>query len=570
MFKFFFKKFSKLFRSLLKLQTHPQVKYTIFALISAGVCLFVGFLVSLHRPVFGVDPISSTIANNLGTHHHPITTSSPQAQKEFDRGLILAFAFNHAEALEAFEQASQSDPNCAMCYWGMALVLGPNINAPMGAEAVAPAYNAIQKAVQLTEGISDTEQDYINALATRYISNVTDDRADLDRTYANAMEALSQRYPEDVDAATLFAEALMDTMPWDYWMPDGQPKPATEKILTALESVLDREPTHPGANHYYIHAVEAVEPQKAESAADRLRDLNLDAGHLVHMPSHIYARIGRYHDAAVANERAIEVDEAYIAREKPEGIYPELYYPHNIHFLWFGASMEGRSQVALDAARKLVDRVSLEAVRVLPSLEPFFTIPLLTLAQFGQWEAILDEPQPPTEFLYLTAMWHYARGLAFARLERLDKARTEATGLTSILKTGELMDAGVPFASLARIAQTLLAGEIAGLEGRTAQMLEHFQTAVELQDAIPYMEPPFWYYPTRQTLGAALLEEGRASEAEIIYREDLAQNPENGRSLFGLAQSLESQGIMEEAATVRERFAAAWAHADTELRISRF
>ncbi|MBE9041072.1 tetratricopeptide repeat protein [Oscillatoriales cyanobacterium LEGE 11467] len=539
-------------------------------MISAGICLSIGLLVSLHSPVLGIGSAVVTTPNHLGTHHHPITTSSPQAQKDFDRGLILAFAFNHAEAWEAFEKATQSDRNCAMCYWGMALVLGPNINTPMDAQAVEPAYETIQKALQLAEGTSDAEQDYMSALAIRYTPEAKDDRAALDLAYAHAMEALSQRYPEDVDAATLFAEALMNTMPWDYWMQDGQPKPETQKILTALESVLDREPTHPGANHYYIHAVEAVNPYKAESAADRLRDLNLDAGHLVHMPSHIYVRIGRYHDATVVNERAIDIDEAYIAREKPKGIYPGLYYPHNIHFLWFGASMEGRSQVALDAARKLVAQVSPEAVRAAPFLEQFLPVPLFTLVQFGQWEAILDEPQPPSEFFYSTAMWHYARGLALARLEHLDEARTEATGLAATIDTGELIDDAVPFASLVQIADTLLRGEVAGLEGKSSQMLQEFQTAVELQDSIPYMEPPFWYYPTRHTLGAALLEEGRASEAETIYREDLAQNPENGRSLFGLAQSLESQGAMEEAAAVRQRFEIAWAHADIELRVSRF
>lgn len=559
-----FKKFSKRLRQRAKY----QARYMALALISTGICLLVGILLALRSPAFGIDPITPTVVNNLGTHHHPITTSSPQAQTDFDRGLILAFAFNHAEALEAFQSATQFDENCAMCYWGMALVLGPNINAPMDAQAVSPAYEAMQTALQLAEGSSDAEKDYINALATRYTPEPTDDRTALDLAYAHAMEEVSQRYREDVDATTLFAEALMDTMPWDYWMPDGQPKPETQKILAALESVLEREPTHPGANHYYIHAVEAVNPQKAESAGDRLRDLSLDAGHLVHMPSHIYVRIGRYHDAAIANEQAIDIDEAYIARDRPEGIYPGLYYPHNIHFLWFSAGMEGRSQVALDAARQLVTQVSLDAVREAPFLEQFLTVPLFSLAQFGQWQTILDEPQPMPEFLYSTAIWHYARGLAFAHLERLDEARTEATRLAAILDGGDLIDGNVPFASLVHIADTLLRGEIAGLEGQSSEMLQQFQTAVELQDAIPYMEPPFWYYPTRQTLGAAFLEQGRDSEAEAVYREDLAQNPGNGRSLFGLAQSLESQGAMEEAATVRQQFEEAWTHADIELRQS--
>ena len=510
----------------------------------------------------------ATLLNNLGNHHHQITTSVPKAQRYFDQGLILVFGFNHSEALRSFQQGTKLDPNCAMCYWGMALSLGPNINASMGKQSMPTAYQAIQKAQQLASKVSKVEQGYIQALSQRYSAQSVNDRQPLDLAYSQAMRKLSQQYPDDLDAATLFAESLMDIIPWSYWTEDGQPKPETTEVINTLESVLKRNPNHPGAIHYYIHAVEASShPERAEAGADRLRDLVPGSGHLVHMPSHIYLRIGRYHDAAIANQKAMKADEAFLADSQEKGIYSAQYYPHNIHFFWSSVSMEGRSSEAIAAARKLVAKVSPQKVKQMPGVEIFLPTPYFSLVQFGKWDEALTEPKPPAELAYATAMWHYARGMAWAGKGNLDNTKTEQSSLQNLLSSqgNKIKAASFPAPSLVKIATHLLDAEIAKLSNQSSQGIAEYQAAIKIQDNLPYMEPPYWYYPVRQSLGAALLKLDRAEEAEAVYRKDLQQHPHNGQSLYGLAQSLQAQGKQKAADEVQQQFKQAWSNADIQL-----
>ncbi|EAZ92014.1 TPR repeat protein [Crocosphaera chwakensis CCY0110] len=512
------------------------------------------------------------LLNNLGKHHHEITTSSQVAQQYFDQGLMFIYGFNHKEAYLSFQEATKLDPNCAICYAGMALALGPNINAPMDEKAMPTAYETIEKAHQLSKNASAKEQAYIEALRQRYSPQPVDDRSSFDLAYANAMKEVVKQYPDDLDAATLYAEALMDLMPWNYWLEGGEPKPETKEIVATLESVLAKNPQHPGATHYYIHAVEASnQPEKAEAAADNLRDTVPGSGHLVHMPSHIYLRIGRYHDAALANEKAMKSDEIYLANTQEKGIYSALYYPHNIHFFWSAASMEGRSQDAIAAARKLVNKVSNSQIQGFPWSEIFLPSPYFSLVQFRQWDEMLTEPKPPEEFTYTNVMWHYGRGMAWVGKEQLDKAVIEEKAMSQLLsdKSLEKIEAtGVPATQLINIADELLKGNVSTLKGEKEQAIAHYQTAVKLQDNLPYMEPPYWYYPTRYSLATALFQQGKFTEAEAVYRQDLQQHPHNGWSLFGLAETLKAQGKTDEIMTIEKEFKDAWKHAEFELSLS--
>ncbi|MDX1403124.1 MAG: hypothetical protein R3192_01235 [Woeseiaceae bacterium] len=518
--------------------------------------------------------------DGMGNHHHPITTSDPDAQRYFDQGLIIDFAFNHAESARSFRAAQKLDPECAMCYWGEALALGPNINVTSNGKVVMSdddrrtAYAAIQKAVALRdhERLTEAERDYIDALATRYNGDPSTDREPLDLAYVEAMRKLHHKYPDDDDAASLFAESMMNTMPWDYWLDPENPKPLTEEVLAALEGVLERNPEHPLAIHLYIHAVEASsQPERAEAPADTLRDLVPGAGHLVHMPAHIYWRVGRYADASQANVLAAAVDEAYIAACNAQGFYPAAYYPHNIHFLWAASSMEGRSAVAIEAARKVAANVRLEMIEEFPSVEFFQTIPLLALVQFGRWDEVLAEPAPPENLEFSQAIWHYARATAYARQGQLDDARTEHAKLVPLRDETDVLfldSIYYPASMLLTIADALVQGDIAMGEERYDEAIAHFRLAVETQDELPYMEPPFWYYPTRHTLGKALLTAGRPAEAEEVYRVDLEQYPRNGWAMYGLIQALEAQE--KDASEIQERFDRTWAQADVTLTASRF
>ena len=539
--------------------------------IVACLCTAAGLSAGMAQAAEPSPDRTAPLFDNLGTHSHPITVGSPLVQRYFDQGLVLTFAFNHAEAIRSFRKAATLDPDCAMCYWGIALALGPNINAAMDEAAGNDAYAAMQQALRLAGQVSEREQAYIQALATRYIAKPRADREGLDRAYAAAMRQVALRFPEDMDAAALFAEALMDTMPWNYWTKDGRPRPDTPELLSTLESVMAQAPEHPMALHLYIHAVEASpDPKRGEAAADRLGSLVPGAGHLVHMPAHIYLRIGRYHDAAVANERAAQADESLFDNTHEQGFYPAAYYAHNIHFLWQAASIEGRSTVAIDAARKLVGVLPDEQIQKVPGAEQFLPTPLFALAQFGRWNEILKEPKPAKAFAYHLAMWHYARGLALAATGKLKEAEQERRNLEPLRKGRAVHQLetslhAFPAARLIRIAGLILQAELAGRRGRLDERLKQLDAAVQIQDSLPYMEPPYWYYPVRQSLGVALLQAGRAKEAERVFRQDLAEHPRNGWSLFGLAMSLRAQGATEAAADAQRQFEEVWQQADVTL-----
>ena len=516
--------------------------------------------------------------DGMGDHHHPISTSDPDAQRYFDQGLTIDFAFNHAESVRSFRAAQRLDPECAMCYWGEALALGPNINVTSNGKVVmsdedrVAAYAAMRKARELKDGATDKERDYIDALATRYNGDPSTPREPLDEAYAEAMRVLYEKYPDDDDAASLFAESLMNTMPWDYWVDADNPKPRTVEVLDALETVLARTPDHPMAIHLYIHAVEASsKPERAEDPADTLANLVPGAGHLVHMPGHIYWRVGRYHDASEANVRAAAVDESYIEQCNAQGFYPAMYYPHNIHFLWAASSMEGRSEVALDAARRVAANVKLEMIDEFPGVEFFHTIPLLALTQFGRWDEVLAEPQPRKDLEFSNGIWHYVRATAYARKNNIEAARAEHAKLVPLKDATDvhfLDTIYYPATSLLAIADALALGEIAMAEEDMEAAVRHFRVAVDTQDELPYTEPPFWYYPTRHSLGRALLAKGDAAAAEEVYRKDLEDYPHNGWAMYGLIQSLKEQG--KDASEMQHMFEKAWSQADVTLTASTF
>jgi tetratricopeptide (TPR) repeat protein len=512
---------------------------------------------------------------NLGAHTFPVTTSSDQAQRFISQGVNLAYGFNHAEAARAFAEAARLDPDCAMAYWGHALVLGPNINAPMNPEDEPKALELVQKAVSLKARVTPREQAYIDALAARYTGN-PDERKAADRAYADAMRKLHQAYPADLDAATMFAEALMDLRPWNYWTRDDKPHAETEEVIATLEYVMDRKGDHPGALHYWIHLWEPTKtPERAEAAADRLLPLMPGAGHMVHMPGHIYQRVGRYADVIRANQLAIEADEDYITQCRAQGIYPLGYYPHNIHFLWFGASMAGQSRVAIESARKTAAAIPHEALADLPFLQGFLVVPYYALVRFGKWDELLSEPAPAHDTIFTRGVWHYARGTALIAKGQLDEAQKELDAVASIVADPALRDLPASFSantawSILRIAPEVLAGEIAAKRGDVDRALLHLDRAVRYEDALIYTEPSDWHMPVRHSLGAVLLQAGRADEAEVVYWEDLKRNPANGWALFGLRQALDAQGKSEEAAAVNERLREAWDGSDVTLDASRF
>jgi tetratricopeptide (TPR) repeat protein len=515
----------------------------------------------------------------MGEYHRVIDTKDAGAQRYFDQGMVLAFGFNHAEAIRSFRAAQKLDPNCAMCFWGEALATGPNINvtakgkAIMSPEEQTAAFAALSKAQAVSQGKPQVERDLVDALAKRYAPQPVDDRDPLDHAYAAALGDLVKKYPADDDIASMYSEAWMNTMPWNYWSDSETPRPEIVPVIATLESTIARSPKHPLALHLYIHAMEASSsPQKAEAAADTLYRLVPGSGHLVHMPAHIFWRVGRYNDAAEANVQAAKVDEDYIAACNAQGFYPAMYYPHNIHFLWAASSMQGQSKVAIEAARKVAANVRLEQIDQFPTVEFFHTIPLLSLVQFGHWDEILAEPQPRADLAYSNAIWRYARGIANANKGDLKAARTEQAALVPLMANEKIMKldgSDYPASQLLLIADNLLRGEIAMASGDTTSAVAEFTEAVSAQDALPYTEPPFWYYPTRQSLGVALLKAGKTKEAEAVYRKDLEIYQHNGWSTFGLIQALDAQKKTADADVQREHFKAMWQFADIELKGSR-
>lgn len=516
------------------------------------------------------DGAGAPLFNDLGDYGMAISSQSELAQRYFSQGLVLAYGFNHAEAHRSFKEASAQDPSCGICAWGEALVLGPNINKPMDDADVPVAYEAAKRAHALRAGASDVERALIDALQLRYAEAPVADRSPLDRAYADAMRKVAASFPDHLDVQTLFAEAAMDTMPWDYYVDPDTPKPETREFLAVLERVMAAHPEHPGALHLYIHAVEPSNtPERGEAAADTLGGLAPGAGHLVHMPSHIYLRVGRYHDASVANERAAQADESYITQCRAQGFYPALYYPHNVHFLYASAAFEGRSEVSIGAARKLSANMTPEMVSAVPIAEEFVPMTLFALARFERWSELEKIAAPDESLRYVTGVWHYAQGMAHAGRGRTSAARGELSVLRSIAAEPGLQEfyfaSGSTPAQLLGIASNVLEARIASETGRPAEAIPLLEQAVRQQDALPYTEPPPWYFPVREALGKVLLTAGQAERAEAVYRKQLKKTPRNGWSLHGLAKALRAQGRDADALAVESEQHDVWSRADIDL-----
>jgi tetratricopeptide (TPR) repeat protein len=502
--------------------------------------------------------------DGLGSLTYKITTASGEAQAYFDQGLRLAYAFNHGEAQRAFRKAQKLDPNCAMCFWGEALVLGPNINLPMQDDAIAPAFAATEKARALSANASPREQALIAALATRYAADPKADRAQLDAAYAAAMADVASKFPDDNDIAALYAEAVMDVSPWNYWQPGGvEPNPQSAPIVPTLERVLANDPNHVGAIHLYIHAVEASDrPQRAERYADRLRGAIPGAGHLVHMPSHIYYRVGRYLDALADNKTAAAVDEKYLTETNaPMGVYRLGYYPHNVHFVLAAAQMAGDGPTVIAAAEKLRGLIPQEVARGIAIAHPVMAAPYFAHAQFSTPETILALPDPGDGIAYAKGIWRYARGIAYVAQRNFDAAAAEANAIAALAREADfslLKASGVPGQEVMTLAQAVIQGRIAQTQGNFTAALEQFQEAAAIQDRLPYMEPPYWYYPVRQTLAAVLLQAGRLPEAEEQFVRALKRAPANGWSYYGLSQVYKARGDAAAAAQAEAELAKTW------------
>jgi len=523
-----------------------------------------------------VDAPSAELLPGLGSYRMDVGIGDAGARRWFDQGLILAYGFNHDAAGRAFLKGAELDPDCGMCWWGAALVLGPHLNAGMAAENGGRAWMRLQQAQLLAPRMRARERAFIGALAARYSETPQTDRANLDEAYAQAMRELVAKYPADVDARTLLAEALMDLHPWDLYERSGEPRPWTGEIVALLEQVLREKPDHPGANHFYIHAVEASRsPERGLDAARRLQSLVPGAGHLVHMSSHIYMRTGHYHEATESNLRAIAADTRYLDLcRAASGTYPQGYVPHNHHFLYASSMMEGSSARAIAAADEVARSMDLERSRQpgYVALQHYWVTRYLSRVRFGHWAELLAEPPPPADLPYPTAIWHYARGMALLRGGRVAEAQRALEGLATIAAHPDLEQQSVwglnSFASLLGVAERQFAGEIALARGNHDAAVAALQAAVEREDALAYDEPSAWYMPTRQALGAALLEAGHAEQAQAVFEEDLRRNQENGWSLFGLVSALEAQRRPSQEA--RARLQAAWKHADVRLAAARF
>ncbi len=504
-----------------------------------------------------------TLMTGLGDLHHPVTTSNPEAQKFFDQGLRLIFAFNHEEAARSFRHASELDPRLAMAYWGIAESVGPNYNDSADPDRFKQAHEAIQKASDLSANASPSERAYIAALARRFPADPNADRKQAAEQYRDAMRDLVKQFPDDLDAATLFAEAAMNLHPWGLWHHDGTPEAGTEEIVSTLESVLRRDPNHMGAIHYYIHTVEASSnPERALAAANRLAALAPSAGHLVHMPGHIYIRTGDFESAVKTNELASAADRAYIQSSGGQGLYPAMYYSHNLHFIASCASMSGDYAEARKAAEMLAAHVA-PMVKEMAPLEAFMTVPIVVELRFQKWEQVLKMPQPPAAMNTTTIFWHYARGIALAATGKVSDAEAE---YKIVADAENHTPPGLIFAmpinnhtkDVLTIAMKVLGARIAIARHDAAGAIPLLRQAVSVQDSLNYDEPPDWFFPVRESLGAALLMSGNPVEAERVFREDLERNPRNPRSLFGLREALKAQNRDYDAQFVDKQFQSAW------------
>ncbi len=519
------------------------------------------------HPSDGMKP--AALETGLGDVHLPVSTANQEAQRFFDQGLAFIYAFNHEEAVRSFKRAAELDPKLAMAHWGVALALGSNYNLQADSEQQKAAYASLQKALSLSAKAPANERAYIEALSKRYSDDPQADLQKLAAAYKSAMSELVARFPDDLDAATLYAESMMNLRPWKLWTADGKPAAGTEEIISVLEAVLRRNPNHTGANHYYIHAVEASRnPERALPSAARLERLAPAAGHLVHMPSHIYVRTGDYVAAAQSNAEAIVADRAYLEKRGAGGVYPAMYYNHNIHFLASAHGMNGRFGDAIKAARELEANVG-PHVKAMPMLEMFMPYVSVTLVRFRRWDEILKQPAPAPELKLTTAIWHFARGMAYAGTGKLAEAEVE---LKALREQAAAFPADAPLGnSTARgvlaAAEHMLAGKLALARGDHQKAVELLRRGVEAEDALSYNEPADWDLPVRESLGGALLLAGDNAEAEKVFRAELARHPRNGRALFGLVESLKRQAKDSSATLVQREFDRAWARADTKLRV---
>ena len=500
---------------------------------------------------------------NLGTLGFRVSTRSQRAQAYVDQGMRLAFGFNHAEAQRAFRAAQKLDPGCAMCFWGEALILGPNINVPMAPEANAPALDALAKAVSLKERAAPRERALIEALEKRYAADPKAERPALDAAYADAMADVAGRYPGDTTIATLAAEAAMDTQPWDYWEPGGtRPKARGGYIVATLENVLRRHPGHPGAIHLYIHAVEAsTTPERALPHANRLAALMPGAGHIVHMPAHIYYRVGMYRESLDINRRAIDADEAYFRTSPSDPLYKSAYYPHNIHFVMVSAQVGGNGAVAIGAAKKLDAAIPLDVVKAFPIMQPIKAAHFTTHAQFSDPAAILALPAPPEDLAVVRTMYHYARAVAYAARKDADAATREIDAIARLEAATDFKpftDWNLPAQAIMQTARHVATARLADAQGDLPKAAAAYEEAIFVEDTLPYTEPPFWYYPVRQSLGGVLLRQGRLDEAVKTFRESLLRTRNNGWALAGLAEVYRKQGDAKAEKSARAAFAKAW------------
>ncbi len=504
-----------------------------------------------------------TLVTGLGDLHHPVSTHNSQAQQFFDQGLRYIYAFNHDEAARSFQHAAELDPNLAMAYWGVAEAVGPNYNDPADPERFKRSHDAVQKAVDESSDASPSEQAYIQAMAKRFPADPNSDLKKAAEDYHDAMREVARQFPDDLDAATLFAESGMNLHPWGLWYQDGTPREGTEEIVATLESVLKRDPNHLGAIHYYIHTVEASNnPERALAGANKLAALAPGAGHIVHMPAHVYIRTGDYEAAVKTNQQAAEVDRAYIRETGAQGIYPMMYYSHNLHFVAICGAMNGRYAEARKNADLLVANVG-PHVKDMPPLEGFMTIPMAVEVRFHHWNEILKMPAPDPAMKTATVFWHFGRGLALAGTGKIAEAEAEykivsdaeaATAPDVIFQ----MPINNKAKDIMKIAKDVVGAKIALAKKDNAGAIAMLSEAIAIQDKLNYGEPPDWFYPVRENLGGVLLINGDAAGAEKVFREDLDRNPRNPRSLFGLQQSLLQQKRDYDAGFVQKQFDAAW------------
>jgi tetratricopeptide (TPR) repeat protein len=514
----------------------------------------------------------ATLMSGLGDLHHPVSTRNPEAQQFFDQGLRLIFAFNHDEAARSFQRATELDPKLAIAYWGVAEAVGPNYNDPASDDRFKQAHEAIQKATELSGTASASERAYIQAMALRFPAEPNPDRRKSAEAYHDAMREVVKKYPDDLDAATLFAESGMNLHPWGLWRHDGTPEEGTEEIVATLESVIRRDPNHLGATHYYIHAVEASpSPERALAGANKLASLAPGAGHIVHMPAHVYIRTGDYESAVKTNQQAAAVDRAYIQASGAQGIYPMMYYSHNLHFIAMCSAMNGNYAEAKKNADMLAAHVG-PHVKDMPPIEGFMTIPMAVDVRFHRWDDILQMPQPDPAMKTTTVFWHFSRGMALAATGKVSQAEAEYKIVADAEKnTPEDVVFAMPVNNKAKdvmkIAENVLGAKIALAKKDTSQAIAMLTEAIAVQDSLKYGEPPDWFFPVRESLGATLLMKGDAGGAEKVFRADLERNPRNPRSLFGLHESLSAQGQQYDAEFVERQFAASWKGGSAPLKM---